>query len=102
MRNFFSALLRKIAEMLEKTDYKAGNLKISSQKAYELETSREEEKKAPIKQTQSVVNELSPPKVKETRENTLQKKKNYGKRKKRKFFNFYKILVPFFKLNFDT
>ncbi|MFI0478655.1 MAG: replication initiator protein A [Candidatus Rhabdochlamydia sp.] len=75
MRNFFSALLRKIAEMLEKTDYKAGNLKISSQKAYELETSREEEQRALIEENQSVINKFAPTNVKKTRENKLQKKK---------------------------
>jgi plasmid replication initiation protein len=81
MRKFLSALFKKISEMLEKPDSQehlfekeeTDTTPLLNKKF--LETSREEEQRAPIEETHSVIDELSLPKVKKTRENTLQKKK---------------------------
>lgn len=81
MRKFLSILFKRIAEMLEKTDSQKhvfekeekNNSSLLNKKS--LENSREEEQKAPIEEPQSVVNELSRPKVNETQENSIQKKK---------------------------
>lgn len=81
MRKFLSTLFKKIGEILEKPDYQkevfdkeeTNTTPLINKKS--LETVREEEQKAPIEETNSVVNELSPPKVNEIRENALQKKK---------------------------
>lgn len=81
MRKFLSVLFKKISEMLEKPDSQKDVFEKEETNTTSLlnkkstETSREKEQRAPIEQTQSVVDELSPPKVKETRENKLQKKK---------------------------
>jgi plasmid replication initiation protein len=81
MRKFLSVLFKKISEMLEKPlsqkhVFEKGETSTASLlNKKSLETSREEEQRSPIEETQSVVDELSPPKVKEARENTLQKKK---------------------------
>lgn len=81
MRKFLSALFKKISEMLENHDsqkdvFEKEEANITALlKKKSLERSREEEQKATIEETNSVINELSPPKVKETQETTLQKKK---------------------------
>ncbi len=79
MRKFLSAFFKKVSEILEKSDSQkdvfekeeTNTTSLLNKKS--LETSREEEQRAPIEEHQSIVNELSPPKVKEKQEKSIKK-----------------------------